>query len=290
MELTLINVNKVFAGKKAVNDVLLKIGYGIHGLLGANGAGKTTLMKMICGILEPTSGEIMLNGQNTKKLGEEYLELLGYLPQNSGYYPEFTGMEYVDFIGTVKGLPKGIIKKRANELFELFQLFDMKNKKIKTYSGGMKQRLGLIQAMLNEPRILILDEPTAGLDPKQRLVFKNYLSHISKDRIIILSTHITSDIQDIADDIIIMKSGKIICKSDEETLLNQLIGKVWEFPVDDIELLANTENFPVIRYYRNGNKTKVRVFSETSPAEDAHLEEPNLEDLYLYYNPEQLQG
>ena len=227
MELVLNDVSKSFGEKKAVDNISLEIGPGIHGLLGANGAGKTTLMRMICGLLKPTNGEIRFNGKDVNKLGEEYLNALGYLPQDFGYYPEFTAMEYIDYIGAVKGLSKTYTLEQANELFEVFQLFEVKNKKIKTYSGGMKQRLGIIQSMLNNPRILILDEPTSGLDPKQRLIFKNYLSQISKERIVILSTHITSDLQNIANNIIMMKSGKIICTGDEEKLLKQLEGRVW---------------------------------------------------------------
>lgn len=289
MELILNNINKAFGEKKAVSDISLKIGFGIHGLLGANGAGKTTLIRMICGVLEPTDGEIQLNGKSIDRLGEKYLENLGYQPQRFGYYPDFTGSEYIDYIGAVKGLSKAYTMEQANELFEVFQLSKMKKKKIKTYSGGMKQRLGLVQAMLNNPQILVLDEPTAGLDPKQRLILKNYISQISKEKIIILSTHITSDVQNIANNIIMMKSGEIICSRDETTLLNQLEGKVWEFIIDERELLEYMHKLAVICYSRNADKIKLRVISENSPSEGAILSKPNLEDFYLYYNLEQSQ-
>ncbi|NMB06984.1 MAG: ATP-binding cassette domain-containing protein [Tissierellia bacterium] len=290
MELVLNDVSKSFGEKKAVDNILLKIGLGIHGLLGANGAGKTTLMRMICGLLKPTNGEIRFNGKDVNKLGEEYLNALGYLPQDFGYYPEFTAMEYIDYIGAVKGLSKTYTLEQANELFEVFQLFEVKNKKIKTYSGGMKQRLGIIQSMLNNPRILILDEPTSGLDPKQRLIFKNYLSQISKERIVILSTHITSDLQNIANNIIMMKSGKIICTGDEEKLLKQLEGRVWEFVIHERELLKYMEKSMIISYSRKFDKIRLRVISDIPPAKDAIPLEPSLEDLYLYYNPEEIQG
>src|SRR5699024_1330780 len=162
-----------FGEKKAVSDVSLKIKSGIYGLLGANGAGKTTLMRMICGLLEPTNGKIKFNGKSINEMGEKYFEILGYQPQCFGYYPDFTGIEY---IGAVKGLSRAYTVERAKELFHIFQLLDVKNKKIKTYSGGMIQRLGFIQAVLNDPQILVLDEPTSGLDPKQRVILKNYLS------------------------------------------------------------------------------------------------------------------
>lgn len=290
MELVLNDVSKSFGEKKAVDSISLEIGHGIHGLLGANGAGKTTLMRLVCGLLKPTNGETQFNGKNVNKLWEKYLDALGYLPQDFGYYPEFTAIEYIDYIGAVKGLSKTYTMERANELFEVFQLSEVKNKKIKTYSGGMKQRLGIIQSMLNNPKILILDEPTAGLDPKQRLIFKNYLSQISKERIVILSTHITSDLQNIANNIIMMKSGKIICTGDEEKLLKQLEGKVWEFVIDERELLKHMEKLNIISYSRKSDKIKLRVISDISPAEDAILLEPSLEDLYLYYNPEEIQG
>ena len=289
MELVLNDVSKNFGEKKVVDNISLGIGPGIHGLLGPNGAGKTTLMRMVCGVLKTTNGEIQFNGEDINKLGEKYLEILGYLPQNFGYYPEFTAMEYLDYIGAVKGLSKTYTRDRANDLFEVFQLLEVKNKKIKTYSGGMKQRLGIIQAMLNDSRVLILDEPTAGLDPKQRLIFKNYLSQISKERIVLLSTHITSDLQNIGNNIIMMKSGKIICAGDEGELLKQLEGKVWEFTIDERELFRYMEKLMIISYSRKSNKIKLRVISEICPEKDAILLEPNLEDLYLYYNPEEIQ-
>lgn len=290
MELSLNNLNKTYGVKKAIQDVTLKICPGIHGLLGANGAGKTTLMRMICGILKPTAGNIQFNKREISKLGEKYLENLGYQPQNFGYYPNFTGIEYLDYIGAIKGLSKTHTMKRANELFDIFQLSEMKKKKIKTYSGGMIQRLGLIQAMLNDPKILILDEPTAGLDPKQRLILKNYLSQVSKDCIIILSTHITSDVQNIANNIIMMKSGQVICYGDEEKLLRQLDRKVWEFIIDEKELLQYMEKLRVISYSRIGDKIKIRIISEICPADNAILVEPNFEDFYLYHNPEEIKN
>jgi ABC-2 type transport system ATP-binding protein len=289
MELILNGVSKKFGEKKAVDNISLEIGPGIHGLLGANGAGKTTLMRMVCGVLKPTNGEIQFNDKDVNKLGEEYLNALGYLPQDFGYYPEFTAIEYIDYIGAVKGLSKTYTMEQVNELFEVFQLLEVKNKKIKTYSGGMKQSLGIIQSMLNDPRILILDEPTAGLDPKQRLIFKNYLSQISKERIVILSTHITSDLQNIANNIIMMKSGKIICTGDEEKLLKQLKDKIWEFTINESELLKHMEELMIISYSRKDDKINLRAISDVPPSKNAIPLDPNLEDLYLYYNPKEIQ-
>lgn len=290
MELTISKLDRNFGEKKAVHNISLKLSSGIYGLLGANGAGKTTLMRMLCGILKPTNGEIQLNGQDIDKLGGKYLEILGYQPQNFGYYPDFSGMEYLEYIGAVKGLSKAYTLRRANELSEVFQLSEVKKKKIKTYSGGMIQRLGIIQSLLNDPEILVLDEPSAGLDPKQRLILKNYLSQISRECIIILSTHITSDIENIANDIIMMKDGRVICEGDEKNLLMGLKGKVWELIIDEDELLKCMDKLTVISYSRKGNKMKVRVISEFAPTKKAELLEPNLEDFYLYHNPEETQN
>ena len=290
MELTLSKLDKNFGKKKAVHNVSLKLNPGIHGLLGANGAGKTTLMRILCGILKPTDGEIQFNGQNIYKLGERYLEILGYLPQDFGYYPNFTGIEYLEYIGAAKGLSRAYTLSRANELLEVFQLSEMKKKKLKTYSGGMVQRIGIIQSLLNKPKILVLDEPSAGLDPKQRLILKNYLSQISRECIVILSTHITSDIESIANNIIMMKDGRVICEGDEESLLMELKGKVWELIIDENELLRYMDKMTVISYSRKGNKIKARVISEFAPTKNAELLEPNLEDFYLYHNPEEAQN
>lgn len=284
MELAIDRLTKQYKNKIAVDRVSIKLKPGVYGLLGANGAGKTTLMRMICGIQNPTSGQIKYNGTDIKKLGEDYRQVLGYLPQDFGYYPDFTAYDFLMYIAALKGLSKEKAEMKVNELLQIVNLENEKKQKVKTFSGGMKQRLGIAQAMLNNPKILILDEPTAGLDPKERVKFRNLISSFSQDKIVILSTHIVSDIEFIADEIIVMKAGKNILTGTPEELLQDLRGSVWKcvaYDKKEVEMLNH--KYCIINIHQENNTTELRIVSRQKPTVNAVNIEPNLEDLYLAY-------
>ena len=208
MELVVDRLSKQYKNKIAVDRISLHLQPGVYGLLGANGAGKTTLMRMICGILKPTSGTVTFDNKDVGT--EEYRDRLGYLPQDFGYYPEFSGEEFLLYMAALKGLNKPYAKRKVKELLGIVALQDVAKKKIKTYSGGMKQRLGVAQVLLNDPKLIVLDEPTAGLDPKERVRFRNLIADLGKKNIVLLSTHIVSDIEHIADKVLMMKDGQLI--------------------------------------------------------------------------------
>ena len=220
MELIIDRLTKQYQNKIAVDRISLKLHQGVYGLLGANGAGKTTLMRMICGILKPTSGRVSFDNHDVTT--EEYRSELGYLPQDFGYYPEFTGMDFLLYMAALKGLDKSYAKRKASRLLQVVSLQDESTKKIKTYSGGMKQRLGIAQALLNDPKILILDEPTAGLDPKERVKFRDLIAELGKESIVLLSTHIISDIEHIADIVLILKDGQLIYEGKQDGSIEDL--------------------------------------------------------------------
>ena len=284
MELKTIGLTKKFGSKTAVNDLNITLSNGVYGLLGANGAGKTTFMRLLCNIQNPTSGKVLLNGKNIVGLGEQYRNLLGYLPQNFGYYPDFTALDFLLYVAALKGLNERTARKKSKDLLEAVALSAESNHKIKTFSGGMKQRLGIAQAMLNDPRILILDEPTAGLDPKERVRFRNLISAFSKDRIVILSTHIVSDVEFIAEEIEMMKSGQIVHFGKPQEITSEINGQVWEclVPTAYAEKYAATYNTSNLRNTDN-NQTILRIIADRPPMENAVRVQPNLEDLYLFY-------
>ena len=286
MELSLDRLTKHYNSKIAVDCISTTMTPGVYGLLGANGAGKTTLMRMLCGILEPTSGEITYNQRNIYDMGSAYRNLLGYLPQEFGYYPNYTAGEFLLYISALKGIPRHIALKRSKSLLETVSLSNVANKKIKTFSGGMKQRLGIAQALLNNPKILVLDEPTAGLDPKERVRLRNILSDFASDKIVLLSTHIVSDIEAIADKVFLMKKGSFVLQGSIEELVAHAQGKVWELTIQDRELKEWELNYTVANL-RHSDKgfTTLRIVSDKQPSSSAVPCEATLEDLYLSYFP-----
>lgn len=283
MELVIDRLTKNYKNKIAVDRFTTSFGKGVYGLLGANGAGKTTLMRLICGILRPTSGEVLCDGSAITALGEGWRERLGYLPQSFGYYPNFTANDFMLYMASLKGIEKEEAKRRSDELLETVSLGAEKKQRIKTFSGGMKQRLGIAQAMLNDPDVLILDEPTAGLDPKERVKFRNLISALSADKIVLLSTHIVSDVELIANEILVMKAGQLMHRGTIDRLLSEIEGKVWSFDIPTEEIAGFEERLNVINVAINGREAKLRAVCDGRPREDAVPETARLEDLYLYY-------
>lgn len=291
MELVLKNINKSFKDKIAVNNFNVTLNNGIYGLLGPNGAGKTSLMRIIADVSNATSGEVYLNGKSKSELGEDYRSLLGYLPQDVGFYKTFTAQKFLEYVSTLKGLEKEYSKVKIDELLRFVNLEKDRNRKIGKFSGGMKQRLGIAQALLNDPKVLILDEPTAGLDPNERIRFKNLISEISKDKIVILSTHIVSDVEFISNEIIIMKDGKLVEKDTPNELLKSIKGKVHSLRIKEAMLHKVQNEFKVSNIVREKEDILVRVVGhENIHIKDVDVinENPSLEDLFLYYFDEKI--
>lgn len=281
-ELELVNLQKSFQDKMAVQSISMRLQHGIYGLLGENGAGKTTLMRMICGILEPSQGEILCDGMKIRKMGGEYRSLLGYLPQDFGYYEDFTANRFLHYMAALKALPEDYAKTRITELLEMVDLTAVKNKKLKTFSGGMIRRIGIAQALLNNPEILVLDEPTSGLDPKERVRFRNIISSLGKNRLVILSTHIVSDVEYIADNIMIMKNGKMIRTGTEESMAEEVKDCVWKCLVSEKEAAELNKKYIVSNLRNQKDQVELRIVSKEKPAENAERQEVTLEDIYLY--------
>ncbi len=281
MELVIDRLSKQYKNKIAVDRISVKLQTGVYGLLGANGAGKTTLMRMICGVLKPTSGTISFDGMDVNE--ENYRSLLGYLPQDFGFYPEFTGQDFLLYMAALKGIAKPQAKRKANELLQLVSLQDVAKKKIKTYSGGMKQRLGIAQALLNQPQLLVLDEPTAGLDPKERVRFRNLIAELGKDRIVLLSTHIVSDVEHIANKLLIMKDGQLLHSGSLENIVKVIEGKVFECSVDGKTAEILRHKYPVVNFRTDDSCVYLRLICDEKPLDILTKVPATLEDLYLYY-------
>ncbi|RHR32039.1 ABC transporter ATP-binding protein [Clostridium sp. AF19-22AC] len=282
-ELVLDRVTKQFQNKIAVDQVSLRLTEGVHGFLGANGAGKTTLLRMLCGVLKPSAGEILCNGAQIWGMDGEYRHMLGYLPQDFGYYPDFSAKRYLEYLAACKAVPKDLAKDKVQEVLQLVGLSGEQKHKIKTFSGGMIRRLGIAQALLNDPEILILDEPTSGLDPKERIRFRNIISAMSKGRIVILSTHIVSDVEFIADQILLMKQGRIVEQGTSREVTKSAEGRVWEYLAGPEEAQRLNEQFAVSNLKNEGDQVYLRIVADSCPCEGAVNAEPGLEDVYLYH-------
>lgn len=283
VKLELDGLTKEFGDFTAVNHINLTMTNGVYGLLGVNGAGKTTLMRMLCTLLKPTSGTICCNGKDIFNMDSEYRKLLGYLPQDFGFYPEFTVEDYLLYIAALKGIRPVVAKKRVKELISKVGLSKAAHKKMKKLSGGMKRRAGIAQAMLNNPKILILDEPTAGLDPNERIRFRNLISELSEDRLVLLSTHIVSDIEYIANEIWLMKDGEILHKGSIDELINSMTETVWECLVPKNRVSDFMEKYKISNMKSEINQVMLRIISHEKPVENAMRVEASLEDVFLYY-------
>ncbi len=292
MELKIEHLTKQFNDKKAVDDVCLTLTTGVWGLLGANGAGKTTLMRMIADIMAPTSGTICYNGTDIHKMGKSYRSIFGFLPQEFGYPRDLTVNNYLEYVAALKDIPARETAKKINSLLDILTLSDVKGKKIAKLSGGMKRRVGIAQAMLNNPKILVMDEPTAGLDPAERVRFRNFISEFSHDRIVLISTHIVSDIEYIATRNAIMKAGKIIDIGRTDDLVKEINTKVWTCTIPIQDLDRYEMQLRIINQRSEGNgQVSIRYLSETPEIPTAEAAQPRLEDLYLWHFPqEHLEG
>ena len=283
MKLELNDLTKKFGGFTAVNSMNLTMTNGVYGLLGVNGAGKTTLMRMLCTLLKPTSGTICCNGKDIFEMDSEYRKLLGYLPQEFGFYPEFTVQDYLLYVAALKGIRPAVAKKRVKELTAKVGLSKAEHKKMKKLSGGMKRRVGIAQAMLNNPKILILDEPTAGLDPNERIRFRNLISELSVERLVLLSTHIVSDIEYIANEIWLMKDGQLMHKGTADELINAMPEAVWECFVEKNRVSDFMEKYKISNMKAESNGVMLRIISHEKPFINAERVEASLEDVFLYY-------
>ena len=287
MELQIEHLSKKFKDMTAVSDVSLRLTPGVWGLLGANGAGKTTLMRMLAGIMQPSGGSICYDGIPIDTLGQRYRDIFGYLPQEFGFYPEFTVQDYLEYVAALKGLSAADGRRKIGALLERLTLGDVRRKKIVKLSGGMKRRVGIAQALLNDPEVLILDEPTSGLDPGERVRFRNLLSEFAHDRIVLISTHIVSDVEYIATRNAILRRGKLLSCGTTEELVTQVAGKVWTASVPQARLPEYEARLPIVNLRNEADgSVSLRYLADTPVIESSRPAVPRLEDLYLWLFPQ----
>ena len=282
MQLIVENLNKNYrGGVQALRNVQLSLKPGVLGLLGPNGPGKSTLMRILATITQPSSGRVLWNDNDIARNPDALRGVLGYLPQDFGVYPHLSAIEFLDYLAAVKGIPPAAARQRITELLALVNLADAAKRPLGGYSGGMRQRVGIAQALLNDPQLLIVDEPTAGLDPEERVRFRNLLSELSGERIVILSTHIVSDVEAVATDIAILAQGQLLAQGAPETLLAQVTGKIWEVVVPSADLPALRGKYLVSSAAHRTDGVHARVVAPAAPAAAARQLEPSLEDAYL---------
>lgn len=284
-ELKIVNISKSYkkGNVKALDDFSVDLTPGVYGLLGPNGAGKSTLMNIITDNLNADSGKVLYDGENIKKLGKDYRCVLGYMPQQQGLYDDFTLNRFLWYMAALKGLKKKDAKDKITSLLDTVNLAQAAHKKLGSFSGGMKQRALIAQALINDPEILILDEPTAGLDPKERIRIRNFISEIAENKIVLISTHVVSDIEFIAKEIILLKNGKLVSKNNHQSLMNEIKDKVYEVEIQKDKLQYFQNNYKVSNLFYDDDKIIVRIVTDCPPKDYAfHSVKPTLEDLYLF--------
>jgi ABC-type multidrug transport system ATPase subunit len=288
MELVIDRVSKCYGQYWALRQLSMRCEPGLLGLVGPNGAGKTTLMRMIATLLDPTQGTITWNGQDIRTHGAELREVLGYLPQEFGVYREFSGRQFLRYLAAMKGLPRPLAERRVDEVLEIVEMEQAADRNLTTYSGGMKQRIGIAQALLNDPELLIVDEPTAGLDPAERVRFRNLLASLTSSRVIILSTHIISDVEAVANRLVILQEGRVLADTTPQALLHSSSGNVWSVTTDQVTALQLQASYQVSTMVNQMNGITLRLISPTRPHESAVVVDPTLEEAYLLATGQQV--
>lgn len=283
MKLVFENISKLYGDFPALSGVNLSLDNGVYGLLGPNGAGKTTLMRIMTDLLKPSTGRVLLDGKDIAVLGADFRRRLGYLPQDFGFYPNYTAEQYLLYIARLKGLTRFEAKKQTGDLLEMVGLYEKRNQKMKGLSGGQRQRVGIAQALLGDPDILVLDEPTAGLDPEERIRFRGIISNLSRQKTVLLSTHIVSDLEAVANEMILLKKGQVLTVQKPHNLLHELDGMVWTVSVPCENERDLAEQYPCSNIMHDGEISVLRMLSREKPHNDAVAERPNMEDMYLYY-------